>query len=133
MEDVKEGESPEENPIGEALRNRIYHEDNLSHEEICEEALGIFKQRPIQIAPAKKILCGKILCKMDWLDDYIDRNGDLAAILEQVTFQQELEVFKKWANGQLREGSAQALLMAIRGDEPGLDLSTVFNVDDMNG
>jgi hypothetical protein len=133
MEDIKVKELPKGKPRIEMLWDRIYLSDNLEHEEICEEAFEIFKQQPIQIAPAKKLLCSRILCTVEWLDGYIDRNGDLAAILEQVTLQQELEVFKRWADGQLRESSAQALLREIRGEDPTVDLSAVFNGDGEDG
>jgi hypothetical protein len=50
-------------------------------------------------------------------------------VLEQIALRQELEIFKKWADGQLRESSTLALLREIRGEQKTQDLAAIFNGD----
>jgi hypothetical protein len=92
-------------------------------------AMEIFSRDPIPIAPANKLLCCALLCATDWLEEFLEEYPEIAGILGQITLRQEVEIFQRWSDGQLREGSAQALLRGIRGEEPAMDLATIFNGD----
>jgi hypothetical protein len=133
MEEVVNSESVHEKSKSEVLWDRIYRDELLEHEEICEKAFKIFEEGAVQIAPVRKLLCSKMLCSEEWLCDYLNKNSDLAQILEQITLRQELEIFRKWADGQLKESSAQELLRKIRDNESAQDLSEIFSGGEGDG
>jgi hypothetical protein len=70
-----------------------------------------------------------MLCREDFVEECVDDDCEIGLVLEQIALRQELEIFKKWADGQLRESSALALLKEIRGDKQGQDLASIFNGD----
>jgi hypothetical protein len=94
---------------------------------IFELAMEVFDQKPIPIAPVKKLLASKVLCKIEKVESFLNTCEDLMAVVEQITLLQELEIFERWSGGKLKESSAMLLLKEIRGEDVDLDMSAIFN------
>jgi hypothetical protein len=100
-----------------------------SPDEIRDAALEIFSLEPIPLAPAKALLANKLFMPKEIAGKEVENFPDLGKIVEQIALRQELEIFRRWADGQLRDSSAQVLLREIRGDDSLLEISSVFNED----
>jgi hypothetical protein len=124
-------EADDENVEFSEKTNRLMEinsgESSVTIDEAEHATYEIFNENSIPIAPADKLLRARVLCSEDGLGKCLKENGVIRNVLGHITLRQEIEIFKRWADGKLKESSALMLLREIRGDDSSMELSAIFN------
>jgi hypothetical protein len=121
MNKLCELDSQREKEVREMLANAP-----VDAEKILNAALEIFLRTDIPLAPVKKLLASKLLMAKEMVEDAAESSGELERVLEQIILSQELEIFRRWSAGELKDGSAHLLLHEIRDEGPLPDISEIF-------